>query len=151
MKTPLTKREITTVTIQYKNREKEIHLYKEAIGKPRLTAKGTVMRSYFFSKSFKSKVQRFKRGIKDVTVTTKEVSDEEYFNSLLSELDTLLHKDMYWYDTSAGCTQKLYERVTEVLDTVGEEDIDIEIPELVTYFYNFLKPKTIDYTKDLKD
>ncbi len=128
-------------TVEYldKNRKPtEIKLYKRALGEPMLNALGEPLRFWCRSSSGIAVLLQKAHGVKNVRITQRKVGVKEYYSSLLDELNAELHADKYWggYDP---CMKYIYIRICEVLQEICIEDIDVEIPELVAYFYNSQK------------
>lgn len=142
-KNPLVRQHIVKIMVEFRDltpNTKSINLYKRGIGYRALTAKGGVLPDWYFSTKFTARVKRYFKGIKKITKAKINTSVEEYYKQLFNELGKILENDCYWRSIKSENTVQLWERVSEVMSEVMHEDIEIEFPELVTYFYNFAMP-----------
>ena len=142
-KNPLVRQQMERVTIKFRDKRKKeltIYLFKRAIGEPCLSALGYPLQHWCFSNSISAKIIRYLNGVKEFTRYNVPVTVSEYYSHMFSEIEKELENDKYWNYKGNTCTKQMYKRVGEILQELCLEDIDVDVPELVTYFYNFAKP-----------
>lgn len=149
-KNPLVNQHIinAVITKYGKTDNKVITLYKKGIGYHALTAKGNYLAPYLTSTKRIDKIKRLLHGIKAVRLDRINTSKSEYYIRLLGDLNEILQADDYWNDKAD--VQKMYKRVSQILSEISDEDIEVEIPELVAYFYNFNTPSSVRFLKELE-
>lgn len=148
-KNPLVNQHIINAVItKYGMTKKVIVLYKKGIGYSALTAKGSRLSSYLTDNRPLDKFKRLLHGIKEVRFDRINTSKSEYYTRLLGDLNEILQADEYW--NGKADVQKMYKRVAQILSEISDEDIEVEIPELVAYFYNFNTPSSVRFLKELE-